>query len=76
MKDMMTFGDWVRRQRRALDLTQAELAQRVGCAGDTIKKIETGVRRPSKQMAERLVDSLQVPDELRLAFLHAKVFVG
>lgn len=35
-----SFGCWVRRQRKAADLTQADLARRVGCAVDTIKKIE------------------------------------
>src|SRR5262245_6949259 len=27
-----SFGDWLRRQRKTRDWTQAELAQRVGCA--------------------------------------------
>ncbi len=35
-----SFGYWVRRQRKALDLTQAELARRVGCAEGTIRMIE------------------------------------
>lgn len=67
----MSFGDWVRRQRRVLDLTQDELARQVGCATNTVKKIETGVRRPSKQMAERLATCLQVPAEALPAFLRA-----
>ena len=35
-----SFGYWLRRRRKALDLTQAELAQRVSCSLDLIQKIE------------------------------------
>jgi DNA-binding XRE family transcriptional regulator len=42
----MSFRNWVRRQRRSLDLTQDELARQVGCAAVTIKKIEADERRP------------------------------
>ena len=48
------FGRQVRERRRALDLTQDELANRVGCAAITLRKIEAGSARPSQQMAERL----------------------
>jgi len=43
-----SFGYWVRRQRKALDLTQAELARRVGCAEGTIRMIEADARRPAR----------------------------
>src|SRR6266436_8889536 len=33
METITSFGEWLRRARKACDLTQAELAQRVGCAG-------------------------------------------
>ena len=71
MDDEAWFGSWVRRRRKALDLTQEELAQRVGCALDTIRKIESGARRPSRQVAERLADQLEVPVGMRPAFLQA-----
>jgi predicted ATPase/DNA-binding XRE family transcriptional regulator len=64
-----SFGYWVRRRRKALDLTQAELAQRVGCALVTLKKIEWDERRPSPQMAERLADYLAIPAAERDQFL-------
>lgn len=64
-----SFGYWVRRQRKALDLTQIRLAHQVSCAVATIKKIESGERRPSSHMAERLADCLAIPAEERAAFL-------
>ena len=64
-----SFGYWVRRQRRALDLTQRVLAECVGCAVATIKKIEADERRPSVQMAERLAGCLRIVDDQRARFL-------
>ncbi|MCZ7554196.1 MAG: tetratricopeptide repeat protein [Anaerolineales bacterium] len=55
-----SFGYWVRRRRKALDLTQKGLAQRVGCAEVTLRKIEADERRPSRQMAERLAHCLSL----------------
>lgn len=45
------FSDWLKRRRQSLDLTQAELAERAGCSVFALRKIETGERRPSKQLA-------------------------
>lgn len=64
-----SFGRWVRRRRRTLDLTQAELAGRVACAPITIRKIESDERRPSKVMAERLAEALELDDEARPRFV-------
>lgn len=63
MEPNSSFGYWVRRRRKALDMTQEMLAQRVGCALDTIRKIESGARRPSRQIAERLAEQLELPRE-------------
>jgi WD40 repeat protein/serine/threonine protein kinase/DNA-binding XRE family transcriptional regulator len=71
MDSTTSFGYWLRRRRKALDLTQAELAQRVGCVVTTIKKIEADERRPSKQLAERLADCLAIPPVERAPFLQA-----
>lgn len=65
----VSFGYWIRRQRKALDLTQEALARRVGCATVTIRKIERDERRPSHLMAERLADALGVPKSERRQFL-------
>ncbi len=66
-----SFGAWVRRRRRALDLTQAELGRRTGASAATIRKIEADERRPSRELAELLATALAVPDDERAAFLRA-----
>ncbi|MCC6189407.1 MAG: helix-turn-helix domain-containing protein [Anaerolineales bacterium] len=69
MDDKVTFGESVRQRRQALDLTQAALARRAGCAVITIQKIEAGDRRPSRQVAESLAAALDVPLDERAAFV-------
>src|SRR5215475_15035770 len=71
MSELFSFGAWVRRRRRALDLTRDELAAQIGCAVTTIRHIETDERRPSKQLAARLADCLQLSADERPAFLQA-----
>src|SRR5215207_3667377 len=56
-----SFGAWLRYQRRQLDLTQTELAARIGYSVVTIRKLERDELRPSKQLAERLAQQLNVP---------------
>jgi WD40 repeat protein/serine/threonine protein kinase/DNA-binding XRE family transcriptional regulator len=64
-----SLGQLVRQERRALDLTQEELARRVGCAAITIRKIEAGDLRPSQQIAERLALALAIPPKDRADFV-------
>jgi predicted ATPase/class 3 adenylate cyclase len=71
METTSSFGYWIRRQRKALDLTQQVLADRVGCSLAAIKKIEGDERRPSRQIAERMADVLGVPMGQREVFLEA-----
>src|SRR5262249_33274687 len=71
MESTYSFGYWLRRRRKALDLTQEQLADRAGCVVTTIKKIEGDTRRPSRQLAEILADVLAIPAEERAAFLKA-----
>lgn len=71
---METFGKLVKQQRKALGLTQMELARLVACSPETIKKIEADERRPSRQIAELLARHLalgaaQTATFLRLARL-------
>src|SRR6266542_6604165 len=69
METTISFGYWIRRQRKALDLTQQVLADRVGCSLAAIKKIESDERKPSRQIAERMADVLGVPADRREIFL-------
>ena len=55
MDGQISFGHWLEKRRKALDLTREELAQKVGCSISTLRKIESDERRPSKQLAENLM---------------------
>ena len=68
-EESVPFGLWLKRRRRALDLTQEELAAQIGCALVTLRKIETGERRPSKPILERLAVILALPPAEQPAFM-------
>ena len=63
------FGEWLKQRRKALDLTQDELAERAGCSVFALRKIESGERRPSKQLAGLLADALEIPEEEHSTFV-------
>src|SRR5215216_4340709 len=65
----ITFGRWLKSRRKARDLTQRALADRVSCSVETVYKIEAGQRRPSAQIAQLLSAELGVPDSEREAFV-------
>jgi predicted ATPase/transcriptional regulator with XRE-family HTH domain len=69
MDEDLSFGQWLRQRRKALDLTQRELARLAGCAEGTIRKLEADILQPSKQLAERLADNCAVPPAERAAFI-------
>ncbi|HUS15037.1 MAG TPA: tetratricopeptide repeat protein [Chloroflexia bacterium] len=54
-------GPWLKARRKALDLTQTELARQTGCTESTIRKVEAGRLRPSRQIAGLLAAALHVP---------------
>ena len=64
-----SFGAWLKRRRRQLDLTQEALAEKVGCSVATIQKIEADERRPSRQIAELLAAVLEIPPADRTTFV-------
>src|SRR3990172_5467406 len=70
-EDKASFGYWGERRRKALDLTQADLARRVGCSTGLIRMIEADTRRPSRQIAELLAEQLALPPDERAAFFKA-----
>src|SRR5262249_36727461 len=67
---MSTFGAWLKQRRASLDLRQEELAEGINCSVVTVRKIEAGERRPSRQIADLLADYFSIPDDERVAFLH------
>jgi predicted ATPase/transcriptional regulator with XRE-family HTH domain len=69
MDEPCSFGVWLRRRRKALDLTQEALARRVSYSISTIRKLEAGEYRPSGEIAERLADALEVAPEQHAAFV-------
>ena len=69
MAEHVSFGAWLKQRRKALDLTQTELARQLGCATVTLQKIELDERRPSKQLATALAAQLGVPAAERAAFV-------
>jgi non-specific serine/threonine protein kinase len=69
MDEELTFGAWLKRRRRALDMTQRDLADRVSCAIGTVRRLESDDLRPSRQVAERLADTLAIPATARASFV-------
>lgn len=53
----------------ALDLTQGDLARRIRYSPETVRKIEAGVLKPSKQIADLMADVLGVPSNQRDEYL-------
>lgn len=64
-----SFGQWLRRRRKVLDLTQAGLGDLVGCSTAAIRKFEAEERRPSAQMAMRMREVFNIPVGEQEAFL-------
>ena len=52
-----------------LDLTQEELAEHTGCSVFALRKIESGERRPSKQLAALLAVALEIPEDEQPTFI-------
>jgi len=61
MDEEISFGSWLRKKRRALDLSQKAFANQVGCAEVTLRRIEKGTLKPSKELTTILLDRLDIP---------------
>lgn len=60
MEEAYSFGVWLRRRRKTLDLTQEDLARQVGISVTTVRKLEADERRPSRQVAQLLAEALKI----------------
>ena len=69
MQPEKSFGNILKQTRQARDLTQAELAEQIGCATESLRKMEANRRRPSRFLATRLADILALSVEERPEFL-------
>src|SRR5690349_15286133 len=65
----ISFGNWLRGYRRAMDLNQDQFAQKVGYALSTVEKMERGKLRPSAKGAKHIAEVLKFPLELHDAFV-------
>ncbi|HEY6020033.1 MAG TPA: helix-turn-helix domain-containing protein, partial [Candidatus Paceibacterota bacterium] len=63
------FSEWLKCRRQQLDLTQEQLAQRASCSVFAIRKIESGERQPSTQLARTLGGALEIPVEYHDTFI-------
>ncbi len=64
-----SFGDRVKCRRKALGLTQKELAHQLGCSLSVVQKIEIDERHPSREIAELLAQHLEIAVEQREVFV-------
>ena len=65
MPESISFGTWLRQQRRALDLTQKAFADQVGCAEITVRRMEADEYKPSNELALVLFEKLGIPEPER-----------
>jgi len=63
------FHVWLKARRAVLGLTQRDLARRLNYSPETIRKIEAGALKPSKQIADLLADPLEIPSRQRDDYL-------
>jgi predicted ATPase/class 3 adenylate cyclase/DNA-binding XRE family transcriptional regulator/Tfp pilus assembly protein PilF len=65
----VSFGEWLKRRRSALGLTQEQLAQQINCSTSALRKFESEERRPSADVLEQLAEVFNIPQEERKSFL-------
>ncbi len=65
----VSFGDWLKRRRVGLGLTQDQLALQIHCSTSALRKFESEERRPSAVTVEQIADIFNIPPEERKSFL-------
>ncbi|OXS80149.1 helix-turn-helix domain-containing protein [Domibacillus enclensis] len=66
---MYNIGEVIKKYRKEAKLTATELAERIGVTQGTISQLETGKRKPSIDMLERIASVLGIPEKLLKAFV-------
>ncbi len=69
MTTEISFGQSLKTYRKRRDLTQEALAELVGCAAESIRKMEANRQRPSKYLAELIAERLSLCTDERETFL-------
>ncbi len=69
MDQEFSFGEWIRKRRKSLNLTLEALAERVGYSVAMLRKIEKDERRPSQKAVALLAEALEIPEDQQDAFL-------
>ncbi|MBI5566383.1 MAG: tetratricopeptide repeat protein [Chloroflexi bacterium] len=69
MTEIDPFATWLKRRRKALDLTREALAKHAHCSASTIRRLEAGDLRASVQLAESLAAALNIPIDQRGDFV-------
>jgi len=69
MVNDISFGTWLKQRRKALGLTQEQLADRLSCSPVYLRKLESGERRPSVQMVDQLSTTFNIPRDKQTRFL-------
>ena len=59
-RQRLSLGRVLRRRRRQLELTQAQVATKVGCRANYIGYLESGARRPSQKLLFKLARALDL----------------
>lgn len=54
----ITFGEWLRDQRKSAGLTQETLAARVGLVKGQVSRLESGLQRATADIARPIIDAL------------------
>lgn len=65
----VTFGEWLKRRRGAVGITQKQLAQKINCSISAVRKMEAEERRPSPEVVEQLMKIFDISPDERKAFL-------
>lgn len=65
----ISFGQSLKSYRKRRDLTQEALAELVGCATESIRKMEANRQRPSKYLAELIAEKLSLCTDERETFV-------
>jgi len=69
MIEVVSFGSWLKKRRKALDLTRVESVQKARYSASALRKIESDERRLSKQIAELHAYVLEIPVDEREKFI-------